>query len=132
MNPAVEVTWVVLAGRNGRGTEARLSAECILEGAASAKIIVKDFRDGYFPYTGTEMKEEFDGLGRNLAPDLILTHCRHDLHQDHRLVCELTWNTFQITSFSSTRSPVPMAILPLRMSSSSWTLPRASARLVIS
>jgi LmbE family N-acetylglucosaminyl deacetylase len=95
MNPAVEVTWVVFAGRNGRDTEARLSAERMLEGAASAKIMVKDFRDGYFPYMGREMKEEFDGLGHNLAPDLILTHCRHDLHQDHRLVCELTWNTFR-------------------------------------
>ena len=26
---------------------------------------------------------------------MILTHYRHDLHQDHRLVCELTWNTFR-------------------------------------
>jgi LmbE family N-acetylglucosaminyl deacetylase len=26
---------------------------------------------------------------------MIFTHCRHDLHQDHRLVCELTWNTFR-------------------------------------
>ena len=95
MNPALEVTWVVFAGGNGRDTEARLSAERVLEGAASANIMVKDFRDGYFPYTGTQVKEEFDLLGRNLGPDLILTHCRHDLHQDHRLVCELTWNTFR-------------------------------------
>ena len=28
-------------------------------------------------------------------PNLILTHCRGDLHQDHRLTCELTWNTFR-------------------------------------
>jgi LmbE family N-acetylglucosaminyl deacetylase len=95
MNPAVAVTWVVFAGGNGRDSEARLSAERLLEGAASVKIIVKDFRDGYFPYAGTEVKEEFDALGRNLAPDLVLTHCRHDMHQDHRLLCELTWNTFR-------------------------------------
>ena len=25
----------------------------------------------------------------------MLTHTRSDLHQDHRLVCELTWNTFR-------------------------------------
>ena len=26
---------------------------------------------------------------------LVLTHTRDDLHQDHRLACELTWNTFR-------------------------------------
>ena len=25
----------------------------------------------------------------------MLTHTRSDLHQDHRLACELTWNTFR-------------------------------------
>ena len=29
-----------------------------------------------------------------MSPDLILTHYRDDLHQDHRLISELTWNTF--------------------------------------
>ena len=29
------------------------------------------------------------------SPDLILTHYRGDLHQDHRLISELTWNTFR-------------------------------------
>ena len=28
-------------------------------------------------------------------PDLILTHRGRDRHQDHRLVSELTWNTFR-------------------------------------
>ena len=27
--------------------------------------------------------------------DLIFTHTRNDLHQDHRLLCELTWNAFR-------------------------------------
>ena len=58
-------------------------------------IMVKDLREGYFPYVGTQVKEVFDALGRKVAPDLVLTHYRHDLHQDHRLVCELTWNTFR-------------------------------------
>ena len=26
---------------------------------------------------------------------MIFTHQRKDLHQDHRLACELTWNTFR-------------------------------------
>ena len=40
------------------------------------------------------MKEAFETF-KDVEPDLILTHTRHDLHQDHRLACELTWNTFR-------------------------------------
>ena len=32
---------------------------------------------------------------RNVAPDVIFTHWREDLHQDHRMVSELTWNSFR-------------------------------------
>ena len=95
MNPGVEVTWVVLTGSEDRGTEARLSAEHVLQGAGTVEILVKNFRERYLLYVGAELKEEFDALGRQLAPDLILTHYRHDLHQDHRMACELTWNTFR-------------------------------------
>ena len=35
------------------------------------------------------------GAQERVQPDLVLTHTRDDLHQDHRLVCELTWNTFR-------------------------------------
>ena len=53
------------------------------------------FRDGFFPYEGGAVKEVFEGLKSKVQPDLVFTHHRHDLHQDHRLVCELTWNTFR-------------------------------------
>ncbi len=53
------------------------------------------FRDGYFPYQGAEVKDVFEALKLEGDPDLVLTHHRDDLHQDHRLVCELTWNTFR-------------------------------------
>jgi LmbE family N-acetylglucosaminyl deacetylase len=52
------------------------------------------FQDGFLPYSGREVKPFFETL-KPFAPDLILTHCRGDLHQDHRLACELTWNTFR-------------------------------------
>ena len=52
-------------------------------------------RDGFFPYTGEEIKEYFESLKQKCSPDIIFTHYRHDLHQDHRLICELTWNTFR-------------------------------------
>ena len=41
------------------------------------------------------VKEFFEQLKGEVSPDLILTHYKADLHQDHRLLCELTWNTFR-------------------------------------
>jgi LmbE family N-acetylglucosaminyl deacetylase len=42
-----------------------------------------------------QIKEAFEALKARISPDLIFTHYRHDLHQDHRLIAELTWNTFR-------------------------------------
>jgi LmbE family N-acetylglucosaminyl deacetylase len=90
----VEVTWVVLSAEGDRADEARASAGRFLDGAARADVFVHGFRDGFFPYVGAEVKEVFEGL-KPIDPQLVLTHARFDLHQDHRLVCELTWNTFR-------------------------------------
>jgi LmbE family N-acetylglucosaminyl deacetylase len=54
-----------------------------------------DFRGSGFPYIGGEIKEYFETLKREITPDLIFTHYRHDLHQDHRIISELTWNTYR-------------------------------------
>lgn len=94
-NPAFRVRWVVLSAREARETEARVSAERFLAGASQKDIVVKTFRDGFFPYIGNEIKQFFEELKQQVYPDLIFTHFRHDLHQDHRLVSELTWNTFR-------------------------------------
>lgn len=91
----VEVTWVVLCASGAREREARDSAAAFLASASSAEVVVHGFRDGFLPYVGGEVKDVFEELKRQLDPDLILTHTRHDLHQDHRLVCELTWNTWR-------------------------------------
>jgi LmbE family N-acetylglucosaminyl deacetylase len=94
-NPATEIYWVVLGATGQRKTEAVESAHRFLANARRKEIVVKEFRDGYFPYIGSEIKEFFEELKRKYFPDLILTHYREDLHQDHRLVSELTWNTFR-------------------------------------
>jgi LmbE family N-acetylglucosaminyl deacetylase len=94
-NPATEVYWVVLGASGQRRTEAVESANIFLANARRKEIVVKEFRDGYFPYVGTELKNFFEELKRKYLPDLILTHHRGDLHQDHQLVSELTWNTFR-------------------------------------
>jgi LmbE family N-acetylglucosaminyl deacetylase len=93
--PEVEVTWVVLGAEGERELEARASAEAFMGAAARSEVVVHGFRDGFFPYIGGEVKDIFERLKSRLDPDLILTHARHDLHQDHRLVCELTWNTWR-------------------------------------
>ena len=46
------------------------------------------------PFVGSEVKATFEEL-KATSPDLIFTHSRHDAHQDHRLLAELTWNTFR-------------------------------------
>ena len=60
-----------------------------------ANVEVHSFRDGFLPYVGAEVKDVFEALKARVEPDLVFTHTRHDLHQDHRLACELTWNTFR-------------------------------------
>jgi LmbE family N-acetylglucosaminyl deacetylase len=89
------VTWVVFCGNPERAAEARASACAFLKGAASAKVVVRDYRDGFLPYSGAAVKDEFEALKREFAPDVVFTHYRHDRHQDHRLVSELTWNTWR-------------------------------------
>ena len=94
-HPDVRVHWVVLSGDGDRTHEARRSAEDFARGFASAEIVVEDFRDGFFPYGGGDVKEFFEKLKEKTSPDVIFTHQRADLHQDHRVVSELTWNTFR-------------------------------------
>jgi LmbE family N-acetylglucosaminyl deacetylase len=92
---ALDVTWIVFSANEARRREAVDSAGIFLDGVAKTQIKVNDFRDGFFPYTGAEIKEYFEALKSEVSPDLIFTHYRCDLHQDHRLISELTWNTFR-------------------------------------
>jgi len=87
--------WMVLSSNETRAKEARKSAQSFLRGARSKKIVIKPFRDGFLPHIGGPVKECFEELKREFAPDVIFTHFRNDLHQDHRFVSELTWNTFR-------------------------------------
>jgi LmbE family N-acetylglucosaminyl deacetylase len=90
-----DVHWIVLTGQGGREHEARASAEAILAPVASKHVRLYEFRDGFLPDEWGAVKREFEALKAVTSPDLILTHRRDDLHQDHRVCCELTWNTFR-------------------------------------
>lgn len=93
--PELKVTWIVFGSSGKRTQEAIGSANSFLSSVHDKNILVKEFRDGYFPYIGAEIKDFFENLKNEVSPDIIFTHYRHDLHQDHRLISELTWNTFR-------------------------------------
>ena len=93
--PDLLVRWIVFSGTVTREAEARDSAADFLEGVAEKRVEVMGFRDGYFPFQGAEIKDCFEALKRDFDPSLVLTHMRGDAHQDHRLLAELTYNTFR-------------------------------------
>jgi LmbE family N-acetylglucosaminyl deacetylase len=94
-HPGLEVHWVVLSANGTRRAEAQSSAEAFLAGTSRRSIQLHSFRDGFLPYDGAAVKMQFEALKEQVDPDLILTHQQRDAHQDHRLVSELTWNTFR-------------------------------------
>lgn len=93
--PDTEVSWVVFSSNEIREREARASAALFLQGAGRTDVLIEKFRDGYFPWEGMRIKETFDRLRTRFDPDLVFTHHREDRHQDHRMVSDLTWNTWR-------------------------------------
>jgi LmbE family N-acetylglucosaminyl deacetylase len=92
--PDAEIRWLVLSSDDRRRAETEAGARRLLGEAARERVVFGKFRDGFLPYEGAAVKEFFEQAKR-IAPDLILTHTRADLHQDHRIACELTWNTWR-------------------------------------
>ena len=93
--PNLAVRWVVFSATKIREAEARGSAAAFLQGVVDKRIDVGGFRDGYFPFQGAEIKDYFEAIKAEFEPTLILTHCSADAHQDHRLIAQLTHNTFR-------------------------------------
>jgi LmbE family N-acetylglucosaminyl deacetylase len=92
--PGCEFHWVVFSASGVRQAEARRAAE-LFAGSRLRGPILKSFRDGFMPYDGSDVKAVFEKELKPIAPDLIFTHNGKDAHQDHRLLSELTWNTFR-------------------------------------
>ena len=91
----LRVHWVVIGCEDEqRAREAERSAYALLD-AGAVDVTLGRHPDAFFPYRGEEVKRDFERLKGEVRPDVVFTHYRHDLHQDHRLVCELTWNTFR-------------------------------------
>jgi LmbE family N-acetylglucosaminyl deacetylase len=86
--------WVVFSASGVRREEARKAADLFTAGCEK-EVVLKDYRDGFLPYIGSEVKDCFEDIKRRVNPDIIFTHWRGDAHQDHRLLADLTWNTFR-------------------------------------
>ena len=93
--PDVHVDWIVFTSDEKRAAEAYAGAAALLGAAAESNVVLRDFRQRYFPVVGAEIKEYFDELGASIEPDVIFTHYGRDLHQDHRVLSELTYNTWR-------------------------------------
>jgi LmbE family N-acetylglucosaminyl deacetylase len=91
----IEVKWVVFSAHAERETEARESAADFLHGAARSTITVLHHRDGYFPSEFAAIKDGFEQLKHEFQPDIVLTHYRDDRHQDHRIISDLTYNSWR-------------------------------------
>jgi len=92
--PQTRFVWVTLSSDTQRAAETRAAAACLLEGARDPVVRVEGFRGSYLPHQGEAVKDFFETL-KTYAPEVVFTHFRYDLHQDHRLVNELSWNTFR-------------------------------------
>ncbi len=92
--PGLKFHWVVFSALGVRGQEAAKAAE-LFASDCDKKLLLKNYPDGFLPYHGTEVKDFFEEMKGQVNPDLIFTHWQGDAHQDHRLVSELTWNTFR-------------------------------------
>ena len=93
--PYCALHWVVFSAIGVRGIEAKCAATLFAGSTGLKKLLLKTFSDGFMPFEGAQVKEIFEELKQTVSPDLIFTHNRKDAHQDHRLIADLTWQTFR-------------------------------------
>ena len=126
VGPAVALVWVVLSAGGARADEAAESARAFLDGVES-ELRLASFRDAFFPHDES-VKEFFEALKRDVEPDLVLTHARHDLHQDHRIVCELDVEHVPRPSSARVRGPRSTTATSARRTSSCRVEERVARR----
>jgi LmbE family N-acetylglucosaminyl deacetylase len=93
--PKCHIHWISFSATENRTKEAQQSADLFLKKAKSKQLDILDFKESYFPFLGATIKDHFEKIKRSYFPDLVFTHFARDAHQDHRLISNLTWNTFR-------------------------------------
>src|SRR5208283_5667444 len=93
--PNCRFYWAVFSAIGTRRAEAQRAAKLFVGSKRLEHLLLKQFRDGFMPFVGSDVKAAFEAMKKTIFPDIIFTHFRRDAHQDHRLLSELTWNTFR-------------------------------------
>jgi LmbE family N-acetylglucosaminyl deacetylase len=93
--PGCHIHWFVLTSGATRRREAQRSINAFVRPPSRGQVRICDLPDGLLPAHFAEVKAEFAQVKAAVAPDLVLTHHGADLHQDHRLLSEVTWQTFR-------------------------------------
>jgi LmbE family N-acetylglucosaminyl deacetylase len=93
-HPQAEFRWAVFSGDGSRPDETRRAAARLLAGVAHT-VDIFDFRGSYLFTEAARVKDSFEAVKAQCSPDVVFTHHLQDRHQDHRLLAELTWNTFR-------------------------------------
>ena len=93
--PNAEVHWIVFGSNARRAAEAESSATAFLGDRAKTAVRIFDHRTSFFPTEWADIKSRFEELKALGEPDVIFTHNRADMHQDHRVIGELARNTWR-------------------------------------
>ncbi|HZP07502.1 MAG TPA: PIG-L deacetylase family protein [Terracidiphilus sp.] len=93
--PNCRLYWVVFSATGVRKAEAERGADLFAGSSRLEKLLLKEYPDGFMPFAGAEIKSTFEEMKKIVSPDVVFTHNRKDAHQDHRLLSDLTWNTFR-------------------------------------
>lgn len=92
--PRMEIGWVVFSSADEREQEARQSVQALL-GDSVKTIELGAFPDGHLPTHFSEAKAFLAKVRDAFAADVVLTHRVEDRHQDHRLIGEMSWQTWR-------------------------------------
>lgn len=90
--PDAELSFRILTRTAEREAESRTAIASLV--GKTTDIEFADFRNSFFPSELDVIKEYLEAQ-KALEPDLIFTHYINDQHQDHRILSELTRNTFR-------------------------------------
>ena len=93
--PDIRVHIAVFSSNSIREAETRKAIARLLPAPTVYELEIHQCRDGFLPSEWPVVKELFEDLKNRCEPQVVLTHYEQDRHQDHRVVSELTWNTFR-------------------------------------
>lgn len=94
-HPGSSVHWVIFSATADRADEARASTAALLADAADYELEILEFAENHFPTQHRMIKDAVAATAAQVDPDVVFSHRREDLHQDHRTIAELTWNSFR-------------------------------------